>query len=282
MNLFSRALDRFCYKHPRFGIPNLMRWVVIGNIVVYLLAMMDRSGTFLGLLYFSPSLILRGQIWRLVTFLFVPIFGNLFFTAISLYFYYFIGATLEREWGTAKFTLFYLFGIGFNVAAGLLSGFLTGNSMVGLSAQYLNLSMFFAFASLFPNMQVLLFFILPIKIKWLAWVDALYFALQIIMISPAIYKILPVIALLNYFLFFGGEILGFFRSGRNRYGYSRKSVRFRSAAKAAKENKGYLHKCAVCGKTDTEYPDMEFRYCSKCNGYYCYCKDHINNHVHIQ
>lgn len=282
MKALNRALDRFCYRHPRFGIPNLMRWIVIANVLVYVLATIDKNGTFLAYLRFSPALILQGQVWRLVTFLFIPIFGNLFFTAISLYFYYFVGATLEREWGTAKFTLFYLMGVLFNVVAGMLGGVLTGSDMAAMSAQYLNLSMFFAFASLYPDMQVLLFFVLPIKIKWLAWFDAAYFVLQIVRISPAIYKLLPIIALLNYFLFFGDQLIGFIRGGRNRYARSRKAVHFRSAARAAKENKGYLHKCAVCGKTDTEYPDLEFRYCSKCNGYYCYCKEHINNHVHIK
>lgn len=257
-----------------------MQWIVLINAAVYLLCMLDRTGQFANYLVFSPQLILQGQVWRIVTFLFIPIFGNFFFTAISLYFYYFIGSTLERQWGTAKFTIFYLLGVLLNVIAGTLASLITGAPMVGLSAHYLNLSMFFAFASLYPNMQVLLFFIIPVKIKWLAWLDAAYFLIQIILISPAIYKIVPVVALLNYFIFFGGELIDIVRRQFSRR--PSKTVKFRSAVKAAKENKGYLHKCAVCGKTDTDYPDMEFRYCSKCNGYYCYCKDHINNHVHIQ
>lgn len=280
MNALSRKLDRFCYKHPRFGIHNLMLWIVIGNAIVYLLAMIDRTGLFTSYLVFSPQLILQGQIWRLITFVFFPVSGNLFLTAISLYFYYFIGNTLEREWGTPRFTIFYLSGVLLHIAAGMLVTLLSGSSAIGLSAHYLNLSMFFAFASLYPNMQVLLFFVIPIKIKWLAWLDAAYFLLDIIRLSPAVYKLIPVIAMLNYLLFFGGDLIQMARHALGRR--PSKTIHFRSAAKAAKEHKGYLHKCAVCGKTDTDYPDMEFRYCSKCNGYYCYCKDHINNHVHIQ
>jgi membrane associated rhomboid family serine protease len=280
LNALSRKLDRFCYKHPRFGIPNLMLWVVIGNAVVYLLTMIDRTGLFASYLVFSPQLILQGQIWRLVAFVFFPVStGNLFLAAISLYFYYFIGSTLEREWGTPKFTIFYVSGILFHIVAGILATLLSGSPGIAFSAHYLNLSMFFAFASLFPNMQVLLLFVLPIKIKWLAWLNAVYFLIDIIRL-PSVYKLIPIIAILNYLLFFGGDLIQMARRALGRR--PSKTIRFRSAAKAAKEKKGYLHKCAVCGKTDTDYPDMEFRYCSKCNGYYCYCEDHINNHVHIQ
>lgn len=279
MNAFSRKLERFCYKHPRFGIPNLMLYIVIGNLIVYLLSMIDRTGLFPSYLVFSPHLILQGQIWRLFTFIFFPVSGNLFLTAISLYFYYFIGRTLEREWGTAKFTIFYLSGVLFHIVGGMIIGLLT-NSALGLTGHYLNLSMFFAFASLYPDMQVLLFFFIPIKMKWLALVDAAYFIYGIIRLSPALYKLIPVIAILNYLLFFSGDLVAILRRKLGRR--PKKTVHFRSAAQAAKENKGYLHKCAVCGKTDTDYPNLEFRYCSKCNGYYCYCEDHIHNHIHIE
>ena len=279
MNAFSRAIDRFCYKHPRFGIPNLMLYVIIGNLIAYLLTMLDRTGLFYSYLLFSPRLILQGQVWRLISFLFLPVSNNLFLAAISLYFYYFIGRTLEREWGTPKFTIFYLSGVLFHIIGGMIIGLLT-HSAPGISGHYLNLSMFFAFASLYPNMQVLLFFILPIKIRWLALLDAAYFLYGIIRISPPLYKLSPVIAILNYLLFFSGDLVSSLRHAGGRR--PAKTVHFRSAAQAAKENKGYLHKCAVCGKTDTEYPDLEFRYCSKCNGYYCYCQDHIHNHVHVQ
>ena len=96
--------------------------------------------------------------------------------------------------------------------------------------------------------------------------------------------IIPIIAILNYLLFFWSDLQGFFSSRvrRAKYQHARQTVNFKQATRQAQQHKGYIHKCAVCGKTDTDYPDEEFRYCSKCNGYYCYCSEHIHNHVHIQ
>lgn len=280
----DKAIDRFCYKHPRFGIPNLIRYIIMIDAVVYLFAMMDRSGTFLALLSFLPDRILAGQVWRLVTFIFIPTSTNIFLYAITLYFYYVVGDILEREWGTTKFTLYYVSGVVLTVIAALLLGLATGSSYITLaSAYYVNLSLFFAFATLYPENTVLLFFILPIKMKWLGWFSAALFAWEIISM-PFPVNLLPVVALLNYAAFFSSYISDFFRRLFRRTGMGN-TVRFRAgAARVRKQQKqqGYRHKCAVCGKTDAEYPNMEFRYCSRCNGYYCYCPDHINSHVHIQ
>ena len=154
---------------------------------------------------------------------------------------------------------------------------------------YVNMSLFFAFATLYPDMRVLLFFIIPIKIKWLAWIDAALFAWSILSSLFGVFTaglaalpgvVLPLVAILNYFIFFWDNFLQLF--GRVKYRTSRQTINFKQAAKKAQQQKGYIHKCAVCGKTDTDYPNEEFRYCSKCNGYYCYCSEHIHNHVHIE
>ena len=274
MKFLSQWVDRFCAKHRRFGIPNLMLYIVIGNAIVYLMDQFSR-GTFSWLLYFDRSAILHGQIWRLITFIFVPeSSGNLLFFALFLYFSYFIGSSLEREWGTGKFTMFYLIGAVLNIMFGLIAGY--------ASMSYVNLSLFFAFATLYPDLQFLLFFIIPVKAKWLAWFDAALFALAV---ASSLFQLnflgalLPLVAILNYFIFFWDDIVYVIK--RNRRSTSRKTVNFRQSVNQVKQQKGYLHKCAVCGRTDTDYPDLEFRYCSKCKGYYCYCMDHINNHVHI-
>ena len=280
-------LDRFCYKHPRLGIPGLMRYIVIGNVLVYLLDLFSIGGGAIGsgLFSFNTSAILSGQIWRLVTFIFVPYSSQgIFFFAITLYFYYFIGTALEREWGSNKFTVFYFFGVLLNI----LIGFLVG----GASMYYVNMSMFFAFATLYPDLQFLLFFIIPVKAKWLAWIDGAYFAIAVIQYLLAgrfLLALIPIVAILNYLLFFASDIGNLFSGMKRRaqwkaqtrpsYG-GPKVVNFHDRKTQAKEN--YLHRCAVCGKTDVSDPQMEFRYCSRCNGYYCYCADHINSHVHIQ
>ncbi|MCD7946965.1 MAG: rhomboid family intramembrane serine protease [Oscillospiraceae bacterium] len=288
MNAISNWIDRFCYKHPRFYIQHLMLIIIVGQIIVFLLDMFSSGGSGCSnLISFAPYYILHGQVWRIVTFVFVPINSSPILLIISLYFYFFIGRILEREWGVVKFTVFILLGAVLNIIIGfvLYVLFPSVSPAVTASMHYVFLSMFFAFATLFPNMQVLLFFIIPIKIKWLAWIDAAMFAYTIIaslVQRDFVGAIVPLIAILNYFIFFWPTIRDSFR--RMKYRTSRQTIHFKHAANQARQNqqqRGYLHKCAVCGKTDTDYPDMEFRYCSKCNGYYCYCPEHINNHIHI-
>ena len=281
---FDSWLDRFCAKHRNLAVPNLMLYIVIGNVIVFVLDMFSRY-SFSHMLTFVPYYIFHGQIWRLVTFIFVPEGSKLFFVAISLYFYYFIGNALEREWGSARFTVFYGIGVLVNIAVGLVLSFLYGLNYPWpvVSMYYINMSLFFAFAALYPDLQVLLFFIIPVKVKWLAWIDAAFFAWSIL--SSLFHLnwvgvVLPVVAILNFLLFFSSDAARIF--GRVRHRTSRQTINFKKATKEAKKDKDYLHKCAVCGITDADDPNMEFRYCSKCSGYYCYCMDHINNHVHIQ
>ena len=284
MRSFDSWLDRFCAKHRNLAVPNLMLYIVIGNVIVFVLDMFSRY-SFSHMLTFVPYYIFHGQIWRLVTFIFVPEGSKLFFVAISLYFYYFIGNALEREWGSARFTVFYGIGVLVNIAVGLVLSFLYGLNYPWpvVSMYYINMSLFFAFAALYPDLQVLLFFIIPVKVKWLAWIDAAFFAWSIL--SSLFHLnwvgvVLPVVAILNFLLFFSSDAARIF--GRVRHRTSRQTINFKKATKEAKKDKDYLHKCAVCGITDADDPNMEFRYCSKCSGYYCYCMDHINNHVHIQ
>lgn len=278
MRAIENRIYRFCREHPRFGIPNLMNIIVFGTAIVYLLDMF--SGYIASsLVSFQAYAIFHGQIWRLLTFVFEPITAQPISFVLSLYFYWWIGSTLEREWGTPYFNCFYLMGMVLNIIFGLVAGY--------ASVTYLNLSMFFAFAILFPDTWIRLFYIIPVKIKWVAWVDAALFGGSILLslfhrnIAGAL---LPVIAILNFILFFWGDISDrvSYRKQRFQHQHSKQTVDFKKATKTAYQQKGYIHKCAVCGKTDTEFPDMEFRYCSKCSGYYCYCMEHINDHEHIQ
>lgn len=282
------GVQRFCAAHPRFGIPNLMRVIVIGNVAVYVLMLLTQANdaNALSFLTFNLNALLHGEVWRLVTFVFVPAYSSPFALLISLYFYYWIGSTLERQWGTAKFNLYYISGTLLTVLGVVLASLITGNPyLTAAGTGYVNLSMFFAFAFLFPDTTVLLFFILPVKMKWLAYLDGALFAFDII---RAIGQhnwagvVLPVVALLNFAVFIWPEV--HYLKERAKYQNSRKTVQFRQAqqqqAKQAQQQ-GYRHKCAVCGRTDTDYPDLQFRYCSKCVGYHCFCQDHIFNHVHF-
>ncbi len=283
MKFFTRAVDRFCYKHPRFGVQNLMLYIVIANAVVYLFSSMDSTGSFIGYLRFVPSRIFAGEIWRVVTFVLIPEGSNILYVALFLYFYYFIGSNLENTWGTAKFTVYYLSGMLITVVYGFIVWLITRSALISgyVTAHYLNLSMFLAFATLYPDTQVLLFFFIPIKVKWLALLDAFYFLL-VLFIYPFPLNLLPIIAALNYFLFCGGYLSGVFSPLKYRLRKYTKSPNPR----AFKSKKGapppYSHKCSVCGRTDTDYPNLEFRYCSRCVGYHCFCEDHINNHIHFK
>jgi len=278
-------IERFCQKHRKFGIPRLMLYIVFISAAVFILHQMDRTQTLLPLLSFDPDMILRGQVWRLLTWVFLPLNNNIFFTAIMLYFYFFIGSSLEREWGATKFTIYYISGVILNLIYGFIIRYVF-MIVPYIVPNYINLSMFFAFAVLFPENRIMLFFIIPIKIKWVALVNAGFFVFSIIsemIFGHIIMALLPLVALLNFFIICGADLRGVTRPLRARA--SPNVINYRHAAKKARrenENKPYRHKCAVCGKTDAEYPEMEFRYCSRCDGYHCFCLEHINNHIHFK
>ena len=274
-----RLVERFAYRHPRFGIPHLMRYICIGNLVFWVLGVLLQNSVLLSYIAFSPAAILRGQVWRLVSFLFYPVSGSPLLALLSFYFYYWMGNLLEQYWGTPQFNLYILIGWLCTVVFGFAVYFITGISMP-VTGYYLYMAMFFAVATLFPDMQVLLFMLIPIKMKWLAIVDALLFLYEIVTgfaLFPL--NLLPLVAVLNYFLFFGAE-LGSKRPRRD----SATVVNFRrESARLRREQKDqlYRHKCAVCGRTDVSNPELEFRYCSRCAGYHCFCQDHIQNHIHF-
>ena len=279
MKKLMDRIDRFCWSHPNFGIPRLMLVIVIGNLAVWLFSMMDTTNSLTYMLAFSPEMVFRhGQIWRLVTFLFVPeTFGWNF--VFWLYMYYFIGNTLEDTWGAGKFTIYFFSGAVLSVVYSTLMWLLTAKSGI-VTMHYVYLSMFFAYATLYPDTYLLLFFMIPVKVKWFAIIDAVLFGLGVLFGTfPT--NLLPLVALLNYFLFCGqwiGDLLGRGKVQRqkNVIDFQRESRRINREMR----DKPYNHKCEICGRTDAEYPDLEFRYCSRCSGYHCYCQDHINNHVH--
>ena len=268
-------IDRFCAKHPRFGIPNLAMYIAIGQVIVGVLSLLPPLRNLLSLLVFSRMAILHGQVWRLVTFVFVPTTANPFYLLLGCYVIYWTGQMLEREWGTAKFSLFYLCGVLWSILGGLILGL--------ADIYYIHLSFFLVIATMYSEMQVLFMFVLPIKMKWLALLDVALILLQGLESGPYV-VLLALPSFINYFIFtwsFWSVKLGFMRRQADPQVINFKRAR-KQAEKKARETGGYLHKCAVCGVTDQDDPSLEFRYCSKCDGYYCYCANHINNHIHIR
>ncbi len=256
-----------------------MLYVVIANVIIWLFSMMDSTGTLISLIAFSPAHILRGQVWRLLTFALVPNSTGLL-ALIFFYFYYFIGKTLEDRWGIARFNIYFFTGILLTVIYGFILYFITGKSYF-ITAEYIYLSMFFSFATLFPDLQVLLFFFIPVKMKWLAMVDAVIFVIGIVN-SPFPVNLLPIVAVLNYLIFCGDELFSYIRPRRRSQ--RKAAVNFKREIHRInyeQRTKSYTRRCEVCGRTDTDHPDLEFRYCSRCAGYHCFCIDHINAHQHF-
>jgi len=200
MNYKRSWLQKMDYKYGRLAIHNLMNIIVIGMIIVFVMnAVLSSSGSsFLMLFTFDRAAIFSGQIWRLISFIFVPPDSGILFIIMSLYFYWLMGSAMEGEWGSFKFDVFYFCGVFGTVIAGLLTGYATNN--------YLNLSLFLAFASLFPEFKVNLFFLIPVKVKYLAYIDAVFLLLTFILINWQ-GRIALAVALLNLLLFFWSDFL---------------------------------------------------------------------------
>lgn len=200
-------LNKLERKYHRFTIINLMTYIVGITSLVYVIQMFT-SLNIAGLFSFVPSLVLKGQVWRIITFVFVPPAYDMLSFVLMMYFYYMLGNTLENEWGSFKFNIYYLFGIVGALIAGMLTGFATN--------VYINLSLFLAFAYIFPDMEILLFFVLPIKVKYLAYLDWAIFVINLVMGSLST-KAAIVASLINFFIFFGDDFITFIKN-KKRYG----------------------------------------------------------------
>ena len=287
MSRLRKRFDRFCFRNRDKGIPNLMLYIVLGSAVVNILSMIDKTDTLYYILCFNREAILNGQIWRLVTYPLTFSGGNILFTAIILFCYYSLGRAMENLWGALRFNLFYFTGV---VMMDVYCMIFDGMADV----YYLNMSPILAYATMYPNAQFLFLYIIPVKAWIFALIDLLL-VLYSLLVYPFPYNLFPVVALANYFLFFGKDVLNVLpvswrinaaRLFKKKAAKKTGTIPFSTAgsyeATTAKPKAAYTHRCTVCGRTDVSDPELEFRYCSRCNGYYCYCQDHINNHTHIQ
>ena len=284
-----KFIDKLERKFGRFGIPNLTIYMIVCYVIGY--ALMIVNPGILNWLSLEPAYILRGQVWRLVTWVLYPpsTSGVLWFAIAVLFFYYPIGTSLERTIGTFKYTLYILSGVIFTILGAFFLYFLLGgNVLVGnvFSTYYISLSTFLAYAMCYPDMQVLLMFIIPVKMKWMAIfyvVIVVYEMIQYIM-AGAWYLVIPIVAsLLNFIIFYFGT--------KDFSRYNPKEVHRRNEFRRAMEPQGRMksgsgsvtkHKCAICGRTELDDPNLEFRFCSRCNGNYEYCQDHLFTHTHVK
>lgn len=269
---FFNKLER---KYGRYAIHNLMYYIIIlygAGVVVS----MVNPALYPAFLALDAEAILHGQIWRLVTFLICQPSSGIFFNLIAMYLYYSLGTTLERTWGAFRFNVYFFMGVLGHIVAAFLIYFVSGFS-IPITTFNLNNSLLFAFVVMFPEMQFYLMGILPIKAKWLGLFIGAGFLYEFLF-GSVISRIEIGISFLNFVIFFmltkGKKV--------NPKEIKRKQE-FKTNMKKAEIQKIVLsqHKCVVCGKTSKEYPDMEFRFCSKCEGDLEYCMDHLYTHRHV-
>ena len=273
-------LDKMERRFGRYAIRNLTMYLLAGYAIGYLLSFtMPQLLTYFTL---EPALILKGQVWRLLSWVIIPPNDNIIFVIFMMLLYYSLGNTLESYWGAFRYNVYIFSGILFTViGAFIVNGLIGGITGFGslYSTYYINMSIFLACASIMPDYQLLLYGIIPIKMKWLAVLDVVLLAVDAVQ-GGLIIRIVIIASLLNFIIFFF--------CNRNLRGHSPKQAARRKKFQkqiSRPQNQyagGAKHRCAVCGRTELDNPTLEFRYCSKSNGNYEYCQDHLFTHEHVK
>ena len=275
MEFFMNWMSKLERRFGKYAIHNLMFYIMILYGVGFVLMNVNPL-FYIRYLSLDASQIFKGQVWRLVTFLIYPPDTDILYFIISMFLYYSLGTTLERVWGAFRFNLYFFTGVLGHILAALLIYLIFGQVFL-LGTAYLNWSLFFAFAATFPDMQFLLFFIIPVKAKWLGILNGVYFVYELIVGNWAT-RTAILLSIANFLLFFLGSrdmrrVSP--REIKRKASYQRQVNRTKSDAKHPR------HRCAVCGRTELDGENLEFRYCSKCEGSYEYCQDHLYTHKHV-
>jgi hypothetical protein len=256
-------IDKLDRKLRRYAIHNVTLYLILGQVLFFVFTL---SGRFiLERVVLVPDRVLAGEWWRLVTFLFIPPLTNPIFAFFAWYLFYLMGNALEGHWGAFRYNLFLLVGYLVTVAVTFLFPYSAATNI------FIGGSVFLAFAFLYPDFQLYILFILPVKIKWLALLTWLGYGYQMIVGSWHT-RLLVLASISNFLLFFGKDIMWRMKTGNRKMA---------AQAKQFTGKKEAFHACASCGVTDLSHPRMEFRYCSECGGL-GYCQDHIFNHEHVK
>ncbi|MCI5640837.1 MAG: rhomboid family intramembrane serine protease [Lachnospiraceae bacterium] len=309
MNQWLNKMER---KFGRYAIPDLTRYVVGLYCLGAVIGMLNQMGVISVNIYYNwlcldMDAVFHGQVWRLFTYLLEP-YGfysgmgflvSVLFLVIQVSLFFTFGRSLEQAWGTFRYNLYFFSGYVLNIIAALVLYLCPMHiSLYNSGFQYIYWTMFLAFATIQPDMQLLLYFVIPIKVKWLAILDAIYLSYQTLSSLVTGIKYLRidnavahqygwmyisnaaaiVIAMANFLIFFFATRNYRRISPREQ----RRKRKFRKSMKQATETRGVRHRCAVCGRTQEEFPNLEFRYCSKCQGNYEYCSDHLFTHEHVK
>ncbi len=271
-------------KYGRYAIENLMYYIIVLYVVGFIIQMFMPQ-VYSQYLALDISMVMKGQVWRLFTFIMQPPDSSPIFMIIALYLYYSIGTNLERVWGAFRFNVYFFMGVIFHIIAAFGAYFIFDTVMT-FSTYYLNLSLFLAFACVYPDMELLLFFIIPVKMKWLGIFDGVFFAYTVfsgiyigyVYHAPQYYAmaVSALVSMLNFVVFF--------LMTRNYKKVSPAEIRRKKQYKKQVNqfNGNMVHKCDICGRNSRDFPELTFRYCSKCSGNHEYCQDHLFTHEHIK
>jgi hypothetical protein len=259
-------ISRFERRLEPFAISNLTLFLVIGQTFVLLTTMLQLIDP--QLLVLRPSFVKAGEWWRLFTFVFMPPNASWLFVAFALYLLYLYGSALEHQWGALRYNLFLFTGYALTVGLAFVTPYSTATNV------FIGGAVFLAFAWLNPNFEILVFFVLPVKIKWMALIAWLGYAYTFATGGLSA-KLGVTAAVGNFLLFFGHDLWLTVRHGGRRL---QRESRRRAEERAEAEPR---HRCVICGRTEMSHPELDFRYCSKCAGDLCYCSDHLRTHEHV-
>jgi hypothetical protein len=268
-------LSRLDAKFGRYAVPNLTVILIIGQVLMYVVHQLNpgpQGFDVLERIRMYPNRVLAGEYWRVITFLFDPPTTNLIFAAFFWYLFYLMGTTLEVTWGTFRYNVYLLIGYVASIAFAFGTYFAFGG-LAGMPASsgFLYGTVFLAFARFFPDFTMYIFFVLPIKIKWLAMLQWIGYTVGFLF-GPWMIKAMIVASVANYLLFFGSDIWRGMKQGHRM---------MRHHARALQAPRRIVHTCRTCGITSDDAPHLQFRYCSKCADDSCYCPQHLRDHEHV-
>jgi len=259
-----KLLDRLERRFGRYAVPNVTVSVIFCQVLLYLIQWTQPA--LMPDIALIPRLVMRGEVWRLISFMLNPPSAHPIFAFFFWYLLYLMGTALEATWGVFRYNVYLLVGYVVTVAVAFLqpdaaapSGFIYG-------------SVFLAFAWLYPDFKLLLFFLIPVKIKWLALLQWIGYFYTILFAPSWILRLVVLASICNFLVFFWHDILVRMRAGHRR---------MKAQAERIKQKNTPRHTCTICGVTNLVDPRMRFRYCSKCAGTLCYCERHIDDHEHV-
>lgn len=260
-----KLLDRLEQKYGRFALPNLTVYLIAGQVILYVMIQTGQIAP--DMVALAGLKVYQGEWWRLISFLLDPPVSNPIFAFFAWYIFYLMGSALESQWGAFRYNVYLL--LAYALTLGV--AFLIPN--VWINNSYIGVSVFLAFAHLYPDFTLMLFFVLPVKMRWLSIIMWLSLGFSVLS-GNWVLRLLIVASVANFLLFFGADLYRQARSGQRR-----RAWQGQQAPQARVDDP--LHRCTVCGISDVSHPEMDFRYCSKCEGPYGYCSEHLRDHEHI-